>query len=147
MIIILKQDITNTQKDKIKSVLKENGLIIKEIRGKEDTVLGAVGVNRMDPRQIELMEGVASVVPISKPYKLASRELKKEDTIVSVGNVKIGGNRVVMMAGPCAVESERQIMEIAGAVREAGAVILRGGSNRALPLIHSRDSGKRGLST
>lgn len=128
MIIILKQDITNTQKDKIKSVLKENGLIIKEIRGKEDTVLGAVGVNRMDPRQIELMEGVASVVPISKPYKLASRELKKEDTIVSVGNVKIGGNRVVMMAGPCAVESERQIMEIAGAVREAGAVILRGGA-------------------
>ena len=128
MIIILKQDITNTQKDKIKSVLKENGLIIKEIRGKEDTVLGAVGVNRMDPRQIELMDGVASVVPISKPYKLASRELKKEDTIVSVGNVKIGGNRVVMMAGPCAVESERQIMEIAGAVREAGAVILRGGA-------------------
>lgn len=128
MIIVLKQDITNKQKDDIKSLLKENGLIIREIKGKEDTVLGAVGVNRMDPRQIELMDGVASVVPISKPYKLASRELKKEDTIVTVGNVKIGGPRVVMMAGPCAVESEKQIMEIAGAVREAGAVILRGGA-------------------
>ena len=128
MIIVLKQDITQKQKDDIKSLLKENGLIIKEIKGKEDTVLGAVGVNRMDPRQIELMEGVASVVPISKPYKLASRELKKEDTIVRVGNVRIGGNRVVMMAGPCAVESERQIMEIAETVRKAGAVILRGGA-------------------
>ncbi len=128
MIIVLKQDITNKQKDDIKRLLKDNGLIIKEIKGKEDTVLGAVGVNRMDPRQIELMDGVASVVPISKPYKLASRELKKEDTIVSVGNVKIGGNRVVMMAGPCAVESEKQIMEIAEIVREAGAVILRGGA-------------------
>ena len=128
MIIILKQDISPKQKDNIKDLLEENGLIVREIRGKEDTVLGAVGVNRMDPRQIELMDGVASVVPISKPYKLASRELKKEDTIVQVGNVKIGGNRVVMIAGPCAVESEKQIMEIAGMVREAGAVILRGGA-------------------
>ena len=128
MIIVLKQDITGKQKDEIKNLLKENGLIIREIKGKEDTVLGAVGVNRMDPRQIELMDGVASVVPISKPYKLASRELKKEYTVVSVGNVKIGGNRVVMMAGPCAVESEKQIMEIAGIVRQAGAVILRGGA-------------------
>ena len=128
MIIVLRQDITQKQKDEIKSLLKENGLIIKEIKGKEDTVLGAVGVNRMDPRQIELMDGVASVVPISKPYKLASRELKKEDTIVRVGDVRIGGNRVVMMAGPCAVESEKQIMEIAETVRRAGAVILRGGA-------------------
>ena len=128
MIIVLRQDITQKQKDEVKSLLKENGLIIKEIKGKEDTVLGAVGVNRMDPRQIELMDGVASVVPISKPYKLASRELKKEDTIVRVGDVRIGGNRVVMMAGPCAVESEKQIMEIAETVRRAGAVILRGGA-------------------
>ena len=128
MIIVLRQDITPKQKDDIKTLLKTNGLIVREIKGKEDTVLGAVGVNRMDPRQIELMDGVASVVPISKPYKLASRELKKEDTIVTVGGVKIGGNRVVMMAGPCAVESERQIMEIASLVREAGAVILRGGA-------------------
>ena len=128
MIIVLKQDITNKQKDDIKSLLKENGLIIREIKGKEDTVLGAVGVNRMDPRQIELMDGVASVVPISKPYKLASRELKKEDTIVSVGKVRIGGGRIAVMAGPCAVESRDQILRIAGKVREAGAVILRGGA-------------------
>ena len=59
MIIVLRQDITQKQKDEVKSLLKENGLIIKEIKGKEDTVLGAVGVNRMDPRQIELMDGVA----------------------------------------------------------------------------------------
>lgn len=86
-----------------------------------------------------MLEGVASVVPISKPYKLASRELKKEDTIVSVGKVKIGGNRIAIFAGPCAVESREQIMSIAESVREAGAVILRGGAFKLEPaLMHSR---------
>lgn len=128
MIIILKKSISVPEKEKITAVLKDRGFIIKEIKGKEETVLGAVGKMHMDPREIEILPGVASVVPISKPYKLASRELKKEDTIVSVGKVKIGGNRVVVMAGPCAVESRDQIMEIAKSVREAGAVILRGGA-------------------
>lgn len=128
MIIILKQGITPEEKNNVKSVLKENGFIVKEIKGEQDTVLGAVGVARMDPRMIEIMPGVSSVVPISKPYKLASRELKKEDTIVSVGRVKIGGNRIAVIAGPCAVESCDQIMRIAEKVREAGAVVLRGGA-------------------
>ena len=128
MIVILKKDITNAEKDKIRDLLLERGFIIKEIKGEQDTVLGAVGSVSMDPREIEILPGVDSVVPISKPYKLASRELKKEDTIVSVGPVKIGGNRVAIMAGPCAVESRTQVMEIAAAVREAGAVILRGGA-------------------
>jgi len=128
MIVILKKSITAQEKDKVISKLKSNGFIVKEIVGQDDTVLGAVGRVHMDPRELEILPGVASVVPISKPYKLASRELKKEDTIVSVGRVKIGGNRVAVIAGPCAVESREQIMEIAGIVREAGAVILRGGA-------------------
>lgn len=128
MIVVLKNDITKEEKKGITSLLHDRGFIVKEIVGEKDTVLGAVGSAYMDPREVEILPGVASVVPISKPYKLASRELKKEDTIVSVGNVKIGGSRVVIMAGPCAVESREQIMEIAGAVREAGAVILRGGA-------------------
>ncbi|MDY4610091.1 MAG: 3-deoxy-7-phosphoheptulonate synthase [Sphaerochaetaceae bacterium] len=128
MIIVLKQQTTDIQKDRIRSFLKERGFKVKEIVGKEDTVIGAVGAQRIDIREVELLEGVASVIPISKPYKLASRELKKEDTIVQVGSVKIGGNRIAVMAGPCAVESREQILSIAGKVREAGAVILRGGA-------------------
>ena len=128
MIVILKQGITPVEKDKVKSFLQEKGFIVKEIVGQQDTVLGAVGKVHIDIRTVELLPGVSSVVPISKPYKLASREMKKEDTIVSVGKVRIGGNRVVVMAGPCAVESYDQIMTIAEAVRESGAVILRGGA-------------------
>ena len=94
-----------------------------EIVGAEETVFGAVGVCRLDIREVELLPGVEKVVPISKPYKLASRELKKEDTIVSVGKVRIGGSRIVAIAGPCAVESREQILTIAGLVRDAGAVM------------------------
>ena len=128
MIVILKQGITPAEKDKVKSFLADKGFIVKEIVGQQDTVLGAVGTVHIDARTVELLPGVSSVVPISKPYKLASRELKKEDTVVSVGKVKIGGNRIVVMAGPCAVESYDQIMSIAESVRESGAVVLRGGA-------------------
>ena len=128
MIVVLKQGINLQDKDKVKSFLTERGFLVKEIKGEQDTVLGAVGMAHVDPREVELLTGVASVVPISKPYKLASRELKAEDTIVKVGNVKIGGNRVAIIAGPCACECRTQIMEIAASVREAGAVILRGGA-------------------
>ena len=128
MIIILKKQIKTTQKKAITTFLREKGFKVKEIVGKEETVLGAVGSVSIDPRIVEQMEGVFSVVPISKPYKLASRELKKQDTVVKVGNVKIGGSRIAVIAGPCAVESEEQIMTIAAQVREAGAVILRGGA-------------------
>ncbi len=128
MIVILKQGITAQEKEKVKSFLTERGFIVREIKGEQETVLGAVGMAHVDPREVEILPGVASVVPISKPYKLASRELKKEDTIVKVGNVSIGGNRVAIIAGPCACECRSQIMEIAASVREAGAVILRGGA-------------------
>ena len=128
MIVILKKGMTLQEKNKVVSFLQDKGFMVKEIVGTEDTVLGAVGTSSVDYRMVEIMPGVSSVVPISKPYKLASRELKKEDTIVSVKNVKIGGNRVCVMAGPCAVESYDQIMTIAESVRESGAVILRGGA-------------------
>ena len=128
MIVILKNGIIHSEKENVKSVLKEKGFIVKEIVGENETVLGAVGSSRIDPRSIEILDGVSSVVPISKPYKLASRELKKEDTIVTVRNVRIGGNSIAVIAGPCAVESQDQVMRIAEKVRESGAVILRGGA-------------------
>ena len=128
MIVILKKGINKEEKEKVVLTLKDYGFIVKEIVGENDTVLGAVGSRHVDPREIELLSGVSSVLPISKPYKLASRELKKDDTIVKVGRVSIGGNRVCVMAGPCAIESYDQIMAIAEKVREAGAVMLRGGA-------------------
>ncbi|MDD3823316.1 MAG: phospho-2-dehydro-3-deoxyheptonate aldolase, partial [Sphaerochaetaceae bacterium] len=110
MIIILKQQINDAQKSAVKDFLKSRGFKVKEIVGQEETVLGAVGTNRIDIREVAVLDGVANVIPISKPYKLASRELKKADTVVQVGKVKIGGQRIVVIAGPCAVESRDQIM-------------------------------------
>lgn len=128
MIVVLKKGITLQERDKVVDFLTEKGFMVKEIVGENETVLGAVGSVHIDPRTVSLFPGVSNVVPISKPYKLASRELKKEDTIVKVGRVSIGGNRICVMAGPCAIESYDQIMQIAEKVREAGAVILRGGA-------------------
>lgn len=128
MIVVLKQQVTDEQKNKIRDFLKSRGFRIKEIVGQEETVLGAVGTNRIDIREVAVLDGVANVIPISKPFKLASRELKKSDSIIKVGNVKIGGPRIVIAAGPCAVESREQIMTIARLVRDAGAVMLRGGA-------------------
>jgi len=128
MIIILKKHVSDTQKHAIKEFLKERKFKVKEIVGQEETILGAVGAVRIDIREVSLLDGVADVIPISKPYKLASRELKKSDTIVQVGNVKVGGNRIAVIAGPCAIESREQIFSIAQSVRNSGAVILRGGA-------------------
>lgn len=128
MIIVLKQDITKTQKAHIEEFLLKHNYKVREIAGEEETILGAVGVATVDRREVELLSGVAKVIPISRPYKLASRELKHEDTIVQVGNVKFGGNRVTVIAGPCAIESREQILTAADLVSEAGAVILRGGA-------------------
>ncbi|QEN04828.1 3-deoxy-7-phosphoheptulonate synthase [Thiospirochaeta perfilievii] len=128
MIIVLKRNITEKDKNNIIDFLQSRSFRVKEIVGEEESILGAVGHNGLDPRQLELMGGVAKVIPISKPYKLASREFKKSDTIFNVGPVTVGGNRVTVIAGPCAVESKEQIIESAYAVKKAGAVMLRGGA-------------------
>ena len=124
MIVVLEHNIKNRDKKHIVSFLEQKGFRIREIQGEEETILGAVGIIPIDLREVELLPGVARVIPITKPYKLASREFKKEDTLIPVGPVKIGGSRIVVIAGPCAVESREQIMEIAALVRESGAVIL-----------------------
>ena len=128
MIIILKQDINLRDKKYLGNFLEDKGFKVREIIGEEETIIGAVGNICIDLRQVEILPGVSRVIPISKPYKLASRELKKENTIISIGRVKIGGNRVAVIAGPCAVESKEQMFRAALAVRESGAVMLRGGA-------------------
>jgi 3-deoxy-7-phosphoheptulonate synthase len=128
MIVVLEHSIKPADKKHIVSFLEDKGFQIREIQGEEETILGAVGIVPIDLRQVEILPGVARVIPITKPYKLASREFKKEDTSIPVGPIKIGGSRIAVIAGPCSVESRQQILEVAALVRESGAVILRGGA-------------------
>ena len=133
MVIVLKNDITVSEKENIKQILTEKNFKLNEVTGEESTIIAAVGKVSMDLREVEILPGVDHVVPISKPYKMASREYKSEDTIVEISNsrgqiIRIGGKRIVSIAGPCAVESRSQMMEIAEAVAESGAVMLRGGA-------------------
>ena len=133
MVVVLKKDISERQKNDIRDFLIQKNFKLNEITGEEDTVIAAVGKLSIDKREVEAFSGVSSVIPISKPYKLASREFKREDTVVEVQNgrgqkIRIGGNRVVAIAGPRAVESREQIMDTAAAVAASGAVMLRGGA-------------------
>jgi 3-deoxy-7-phosphoheptulonate synthase len=92
-------------------------------------VLGAVGDDRqIDPRLIEMLDGVTEVLRVTEPYKLASRAFKPEGTVVSIGDVRVGGDEVIVMAGPCSAETDEQVNAIAAAVKKAGAKILRGGA-------------------
>jgi 3-deoxy-7-phosphoheptulonate synthase len=128
MIVVLEHTIRDQDKARVKEFLSSKGFTIREIIGEEETILGAVGIVGLDIREVELLPGVARVIPISSPFKLASREFRKEDTVIPVGPVRIGGLRIIAIAGPCAVESREQIMECARLVRESGAVFLRGGA-------------------
>lgn len=133
MVIVLKKGIPEKDKNNLKSFLERNHFRVNEIKGDEDTIFGVVGKMSIDPREVEIIPGVERVIPISKPYKMASREFKRDDTIIELptiygSSVKLGGMRVCAIAGPCAVESREQIMEAAQAVAKAGAVMLRGGA-------------------
>ncbi|MCC6490615.1 MAG: 3-deoxy-7-phosphoheptulonate synthase [Candidatus Hydrogenedentes bacterium] len=116
--------------DRVVQKVEEFGYQAHLIQGVERVVIGAVGDERTKQRllSLESMPGVEAVVPILKPYKLAGRELKHEDTVVQVGNARIGGPHFCMIAGPCSVESREQIIETAKVVKEAGANMLRGGA-------------------
>jgi len=105
------------------------GLQAHAIPGAQRTAIGITG-NRgaIQPGSFENLPGVAEVIPVSAPYKLVSREAKRENTVVSVGGVPVGGEQLVVIGGPCAVESEEQALEVARAVREAGATLYRGGA-------------------
>lgn len=131
MIIVMKAGATKRELDEVLRRIKELGYKPHVIHGTTRNVIGAIGDERgkFVLQSLELMQGVESVVPILKPYKLASREVKKERSIVPISDtVSIGGKSVVVMAGPCAVESEEQILDVALSVKRAGAHVLRGGA-------------------
>ncbi|HPZ81226.1 MAG TPA: 3-deoxy-7-phosphoheptulonate synthase [Candidatus Atribacteria bacterium] len=130
MIIVLRSGATQEEVDEVVERLKRLGFGAHVSRGVERTIIGAIG----DERGVNLEEKIGvlpfveKVIPVLAPYRLASREYQKTDTVVKVGNVEIGGGKLVFVAGPCSVESEEQVVETAVRVKEAGAKILRGGA-------------------
>ena len=129
MIAVLKRETTPEQKAHLLTWLKSMNLDVHVSEGEEITVLGLIGdTSRVDMELLSSLEIVESVKRVSEPFKQANRKFHPVDTVVSIGNVKIGGGSFAMIAGPCSVESEEQIIEVAQAVKDAGADILRGGA-------------------
>jgi 3-deoxy-7-phosphoheptulonate synthase len=129
MVIVMQDHAGKEQIDETVRRVQELGYGVNVSRGEERTVIGVLGDERLIQwEHLELLPGVERVVRILKPYKLASREARPENTIVRIGNVAVGGEEIVFIAGPCAVESRGQILETARAVRQAGAHMLRGGA-------------------
>lgn len=130
MVIVMKPESTEEQLRAVTERIEELGYKPHVIYGATRNVIGAVGDERgkFVLQSLEVMDGVEAVIPILKPYKLASKEIKREKTLITIGDVTIGGDNVVIIAGPCAVESEEQIFETAQAVKSSGGHILRGGA-------------------
>jgi len=129
MIIVLKKDATEAQIKHVVEKVKVLGLRPMISKGIERTIIGVIGEEEILRSQpLEIFPGVEKVMPVLAPYKLVSREFKKEDSIVDVSGVKIGGKKIVVMAGPCSVESMPLLLKIAASVKKSGASVLRGGA-------------------
>ncbi len=129
MIVVMSHGAGEEDIQKVIEKLEKSGFRIHLSKGVERTIIGAIGdETRLGIPALEALSGVEKVLPILAPYKLASRDFKSRDTVVTVGDIEIGGGTVHVMAGPCAVESKDQMIETAFRVKEAGATILRGGA-------------------
>jgi 3-deoxy-7-phosphoheptulonate synthase len=128
MVVVMKERATEAQIDAVIARLVEFGMDVHRSSGATRTVLGVVGTGKVDQGLIQILDGVHEVIRITEPYKLAGRTFKHEDTIVTLDDVRIGGDEVIVMAGPCSVETEEQVHATAAAVKRAGAKILRGGA-------------------
>lgn len=129
MIIVMSPLATKEQINNVEEKLVSLGFKTHPIYGEVKTVIGAIGDKRLlDTQLITNLPGVENIVPIMKPYKLASRELKQANTIIQIDDIRIGDDELIIMAGPCAVENEQVFYETAHKVKEAGAKILRGGA-------------------
>jgi 3-deoxy-7-phosphoheptulonate synthase len=130
VLIVMRHGATDAEIQRVVAVIEELGYKAQPMPGAQRTAVGLVGNDgRVDASRLEALPGVQEIIHVSRPYKQVSREWKSENTVVRLpGGVAVGGTEVVTIAGPCSVESERQILEAARQVREAGAVILRGGA-------------------
>ncbi len=146
MVIVMQRNATEQQIQQVIDRLIREGFDVHRSTGVERTVLGVVGGKIVDHRDYELLEGVKEVVRITQPYKLCSRTFKPEGTLVQIGDVRIGGKGVVVMAGPCSVESREQVNAAAEAVSRTGVRILRGGAFKPRTSPHSfQGMGEEGL--
>ena len=129
MIVVMRQGSTKEELEGVQRRIESHGLRAHLSEGVERTVVGVLGQTFQELKdELGLMPGVSEVVPISKPYKLSSREFKSENSVIKVGDVTLGDDGLVVMAGPCAVEDEEQVLSTARCVKAAGAHILRGGA-------------------
>lgn len=129
MIVVIKNDSNPKQMDNLVKWIKNQGLRINLSKGENTTVMGLIGdTSKVDIDLLSSLDIVESVKRIQEPYKNANRKLHPEDTIIEVSGHKIGGSNFILMAGPCSVESEKQVITIAEAVKKAGASVLRGGA-------------------
>jgi 3-deoxy-7-phosphoheptulonate synthase len=128
MVVVMKERATEAEIDAVIARLVEFGMDVHRSSGATRTVLGVVGTGKVDQGLIEILDGVHEVIRITEPYKLAGRTFKGDDTVVSIDDVRIGGDEVIVMAGPCSAENEAQVMATAAAVKRAGAKVLRGGA-------------------
>ncbi len=131
MIVVMKDGATKDQIEKVQSTIIEIGYKHHIIKGVLKSVIGVVGDDRGKLNHLErlsLLEGVEKVVPIVQPFKLASREIHNETSVLNVGDVEVGNKKIPVIAGPCSVENEEQMLETARAVKAAGASMLRGGA-------------------
>ncbi|MBN1892921.1 3-deoxy-7-phosphoheptulonate synthase [bacterium] len=129
MIIVMKETASSAQIQAVIHKLKEQGFDVHPDRGASRTVLGVIGDTRkLDPRNWEMEDGVSEVFRVTEPYKLVNRSFHPENSVIRIGDVVIGGDEIVVMAGPCSVEGQEQIEAIAATVRKSGAKILRGGA-------------------
>lgn len=129
MIIVLKPGTSDEEREHIVGTIEAAGLSPHVLIGKERTVIAVIGDERaLQQQTLSAIPGVEKALPILSPYKLVSREFKKENTVIDVDGVKIGGDKIVMMAGPCSVETQDLLSGIAAEVKAAGATILRGGA-------------------
>ncbi len=129
MIAVIKKGTTDAQIENLSSWLRAQGLDVHLSRGSTHTIVGLVGdTSKIDEELLESLEIVESVKRISEPFKSANRKFHPDDSVINVGNTSVGGDIFTFIAGPCSVESEEQVMEIAKAVKAAGATMLRGGA-------------------
>jgi len=129
VIVILEQGISDQNLDNVIKHLEDYGFVVNKSVGEERIILGAIGVQpNFDTRKVKILEGVKDVFRITEPFKLASRSFKKENTVIKIKDVEIGGKEINVIAGPCSVESEEQIFKIAQIVHQSGVKILRGGA-------------------
>jgi 3-deoxy-7-phosphoheptulonate synthase len=129
MLILLTHDVTPEQQEAVEAHIRSLGYVPHVIPGTQRTAVGITGnKGALDPEPFRMMPGVADAIPVSQPFKLVSREVKPEDTLVQVAGLTVGGNEIVVAAGPCSVESREQILSTAAAVKAQGARMLRGGA-------------------